>query len=266
VATYCQTVTGKIIDLDSKSPIEYVNIGVVGKNRGTVSDKNGSFSLELPETLNLDTLRISTVGYQPASFKVEDLKRASNESTGGVIVELIKNIHVLSEVVVAPSLEIEEKEVGNKGKLGRVSLESLKDTSLGSEIGTVIKVRKKKTFIKDVNIVIKSSTYQDSILFRVNVYAMENNVPGENILREPIFVSVKMKKGTLTIDLSEYNISVDGDFLITLEWIQEMGARSIDFGAGLSGTSFVRTASQGEWDKFPMGIAFGIFVTLLYLK
>ena len=44
-----QSLTGKIIDTDTQKGLAYVNIGVVGKNIGTVSAPDGSFRLKLPK-------------------------------------------------------------------------------------------------------------------------------------------------------------------------------------------------------------------------
>jgi hypothetical protein len=40
---------GSIIDAQTNSPIEFVNIGVFHKNKGTVSNQNGKFSMKLPK-------------------------------------------------------------------------------------------------------------------------------------------------------------------------------------------------------------------------
>ena len=122
---HSQSVNGKIIDADSKNPLQYVNIGVVGRNIGTVCDKNGSFTLELPDYFDKDTLRISIIGFHPISYNVEDFKRIFQESTGGLIIGLTKKTLVLPEVFVT-SREFTEKESGSKGKLGRIDFESQK--------------------------------------------------------------------------------------------------------------------------------------------
>src|SRR5688572_21359486 len=148
---YSQSVTGKIIDADSKNPLQYVNIGVVGGNKGTVCDKNGQFALELPKYFDKDTLRISIIGFHPISYKVADFKRIFQESTGGLIIELTKKTLVLSEVFVAPR-GFTEKESGSKGKMGRIDFESTRDTTVGFEIGTVIKVKRANAFIQNIHV------------------------------------------------------------------------------------------------------------------
>ena len=95
---------------------------------------------------------------------------------------------------------------------------------------------------------------------------MNGEIPGENILSEPIYVTTKIKKGILTVSLEKYNIYVDNDFLASLEWIEQMGEKIIGFGWGFKGKSFTRVTSEGEWELFPLGIGFGIFATIVYVK
>ena len=181
----------------------------------------------------------------------------------GLIIELMKKSIVLKEVIVSP-YEFEEKTLGSKGKFGVVSFESNKDTVLGGEVGTVMKVKKVPALIRDVNIVFKGSIYGDSIHFRLNIYSMNNELPGENILVEPIYIVPNIKSGILTVNLEKYNIYVENDFLVALEWL-EFGENKLYLGIGLKGKSFMREASQGDWDRFPLG-SIGIFATILSVK
>jgi len=261
---YSQLVTGKIVDADTKNPIGYVNIGVVGGYKVTVCDNDGSFSLNLSQQNDFDTLRISIIGYYPISFTVGDFKKIFQQNLGGLVIELAKKAIVLKEVIVSP-IEFKEKTEGSKGKLGVVAFETNPDTSLGSEVGTVIKVKKAPALIRDVNFVFKGTTYDDSILFRINIYSMNNEHPGETILSEPIYVVTNITKGILTVNLEKYNMYVENDFMVALEWLQELGEKELRFGTGLKGKSFMRVTSQGDWDRFPLG-SIGIFATILNVK
>ena len=261
---YSQLVTGKIVDADTKNPIGYVNIGVVGGYKVTVCDNDGSFSLNLSQQNDFDTLRISIIGYYPISFTVGDFKKIFQQNLGGLVIELAKKAIVLKEVIVSP-IEFKEKTEGSKGKLGVVAFETNPDTSLGSEVGTVIKVKKAPALIRDVNFVFKGTTYDDSILFRINIYSMNNEHPGETILSQPICFVTNITKGILTVNLEKYNMYVENDFMVALEWLQELGEKELRFGTGLKGKSFMRVTSQGDWDRFPLG-SIGIFATILNVK
>jgi len=54
-------ITGKIFDAKTSDPLPYVNIGVKDQTRGTFSDSNGAYRLELPG--GTYTLFFSSVGY-----------------------------------------------------------------------------------------------------------------------------------------------------------------------------------------------------------
>src|SRR6476646_7698139 len=69
-----QTIKGKVSDSDLH-PLAYVNIGIVGKNIGTVSDEQGNFSFTLPEQCDEDHLRFSMIGFQSREFTVLNFKK-----------------------------------------------------------------------------------------------------------------------------------------------------------------------------------------------
>ena len=64
-----QALKGSIKDTAGE-PLPYVNVGVVGKNIGTVTSEKGTFSLYIPEANNQDIIRLSMVGYEDLMFKV----------------------------------------------------------------------------------------------------------------------------------------------------------------------------------------------------
>ncbi len=70
-----QSLQSTILDFNTREPIPFVNIGILGKNIGTVSDANGQFTLDIPqaEMVPSDTLRFSSIGYQSLDFLVKDL-------------------------------------------------------------------------------------------------------------------------------------------------------------------------------------------------
>ena len=95
---------------------------------------------------------------------------------------------------------------------------------------------------------------------------MNNGFPNENILQEPINITTKIKDETLTINLEKYNIYIDDDVLISLEWLTEPGGKTIEFGSGFKSESFMRHTCESEWKKIPLGVGIGIFATVIYTK
>ncbi len=91
-----QTVTGNIINKSTRFPVAYVNIGVLGKNLGTVGNDQGKFTLNINSTYAKDTLLFSCIGYAPVSIKISDLL------SGNQLVEMQETQYELDEVVVKP--------------------------------------------------------------------------------------------------------------------------------------------------------------------
>ncbi len=260
-----QKITGKIIDTESKIPINYVHIGIIRKNKGTVSDKYGLFTLKLTPEYDKDTLRISALGYQNVSFAVIDIKRVSKVSKGELIIELTKRKSIQTKIAITPRT-FEKAVIGNKGKFKPMTVRFRSGYQKNKEVGTIMKIKSAPAVIQDVNFIINSNNYTNNIPIRINIYAVRNELPLEKIFSEPVFSSKKVSKGIFTVNLEKYNIYVEDDFLVALEWIEESGGKSIGFGAGMfNQDSFHRTAGQKEWEKIILR-GLGFYTTVLYLK
>jgi hypothetical protein len=88
-----QTVTGTIINDNTKFPIANVNIININKVRGTTTDDKGNF--ELAVSVN-DTLHITSLGFQSLRIKVTN-DWIKNKSTK---IQLTEKAYALEEVVV----------------------------------------------------------------------------------------------------------------------------------------------------------------------
>jgi len=88
-----QTVTGTIINDNTKFPIANVNIININKVRGTTTDDKGNF--ELVVSVN-DTLHITSLGFQSLRIKVTN-DWIKNKSTK---IQLTEKAYALEEVVV----------------------------------------------------------------------------------------------------------------------------------------------------------------------
>ena len=62
---------------------------------------------------------------------------------------------------------------------------------------------------------------------------------------------------------SKYNLWVENDFLVTLEWIEDYGKNKLYFCPGLmENNCMYRKTSQDEWHRArPIGIGFNSTVT-----
>ncbi|KAA3439356.1 carboxypeptidase-like regulatory domain-containing protein [Rufibacter hautae] len=256
-----QRIQGKIVDAQSR-PLEYVNIGVVGQNVGTVSTSEGQFALSLPEALDQETLQISALGYATQSWKVGDFKQKYGQQSATI--SLREQAVALKEVVVKPRKYV-TKVVGNTTN-SKSTTAGFKSNRLGTEIGTVLDV-KKPSFLEKVTFNIASNAY-DTLFLRINVYRMGPNGPEENVLREPIYLNVAQKDlgDGIMLDLRDRNIYLDADVLLSLELVRNLGGGGLWFSAGLfNKPSYTRETSQGAWEKMTLG-GVGFNATISYAK
>ena len=133
-----------------------------------------------------------------------------------------------------------------------------KDNQLGHELGIMMKV-KKTAFIQKVNLNFNQCTY-DSILYRLNIYKVNGKMDFENILTKPIYIRLPKSKlnETVTIDLTSYNLMVQGNFLVALEHIKDMGPGILHFSCSLTQKTYYRKTSQGTWDTAPIGVSISV--------
>jgi hypothetical protein len=257
---------GLIMEEGSNIPLMYVNIGILNKPIGTVSDTLGNYNLTINQENLTDTLQISSVGFATKKIAVNTLVQASNKT-----IRLTKKITVLQEVVVSNKKGISET-VGREsdGKFIQVSLhnKTTVDETIGSELGIKVKVKKGGATLKDFNWYMSANNF-NSIKFRVNIYALKNNMPDTLISNKEVFITVEnFKTGWTKIDLTPYNIAVNNDFVITMQWIEskmdkkENPVTIIPVGLSFSKNCYARIASQDKWKR--VGFKPSCFVTLLY--
>lgn len=246
-----QTYSGKVLESTTKIPIEFVNIGVVGKNVGTTSDMQGNYTINIDLLFDNDSILFSCIGYLPYIVKVADYRK-----TGNWDIQLKRRTYELDEVVINPK-RFKKQILGVKSK-SKMMQAGFEDNKLGYEYGLIMKV-KKTAFLEKVDINIATCTY-DSIFYRLNIYRIIGKMKFENVLNKPIYISLPKEKvtETISIDLKPKNIVVDGDFLITLEHVKNLGKGRLYFCAGLSKKTYFRKTSQGEWEKVPIGIGISV--------
>jgi hypothetical protein len=93
IVEFTQTVSGSVINDNTKFPISNVNIININKVRGTSTDEKGNFDLAV--TVN-DTLHITCLGYQSLRIKVTN-DWIKNKSTK---IQLTEKAYALEEVVI----------------------------------------------------------------------------------------------------------------------------------------------------------------------
>ncbi|UCH14670.1 MAG: carboxypeptidase-like regulatory domain-containing protein [Bacteroidales bacterium] len=87
-------IRGKIIDDNSREPVEYANISIVGKSIGTVSNSDGEFILKITPAFIYDTLGISYIGYKIYKQPLANLLAGNN------IIYLVPDYIPIQEVII----------------------------------------------------------------------------------------------------------------------------------------------------------------------
>jgi len=253
-------IRGRIIDSVNR-PIAYANIGVSGKDIGTVSDVSGNFELKIPKEYLSEKLEVSSIGYKSKIYLVKELINAALAQV--IEIKLQIQYQALNDVVVVPK-SMRTKILGNTTRSKFMS-GGFSSNDLGGEAGTRIKI-KKEVYLQKVDFNI-SYNKLDSIKLRLNIYAMHDSGPGENILPENVIVHLANKQtGNVEIDLSRYKIRVQNDILVAFEFIEGQGGikSGVFVSASLLGApTYYRTTSQAKWKEYK-GVSIGINVTVKY--
>lgn len=254
-------ISGTVIDKKNHEPLRYANIGILNKETGTVTDIDGTFTLHLKEGFANDTIRISSIGYRQFEILVNDLLLKKQP----ISINLEEQINELDEVVVTAKA-FRKKTLGNKTESKFMSTGFSYD-QLGAEMGIKINIRKKPTFVDALNFNISYNRLSAKSIFRVNFYSVKNNKPQENILKENILVSIEPKQvGKITVNLKPYNIVLNQDVIVALEWVDTDGenikGEAIFFSIGmLNNGTLYKKSSQAKFKKHgSMGVGFNIDV------
>ncbi|MDC3259376.1 carboxypeptidase-like regulatory domain-containing protein [Flavobacteriaceae bacterium] len=238
-------VIGQVIDAATKEPLPYVNIGLLNKNIGTVSDDTGYFELEAnTEQNSRDTLRFSMIGFETKSYTLNDFIN-QNE----IEVYLTEKSTALDEVILSSKRKnYQTKILGNK-TTSKALYAAFTSNKLGNEMGFIVRARKHPMILKKFNISLVENDY-GPIKFRLNLYDVLNGLPNKTLLKDNIFIETEESSGIVSLDLTPYEIILDQDFFIAIEWIEDLGPGKLYFSGGFFGAPlFAREVSQGTWEK-----------------
>lgn len=93
------TISGKVIDKETREPLPFASIGIQGKSVGTISNLQGEFDFHLPSGYRNEILKISMLGYKNFEAPIWSL-----QPNGVILFELEKSTTVLNEVIIRDSL------------------------------------------------------------------------------------------------------------------------------------------------------------------
>lgn len=213
-------ITGKVLNQSNKKPIAYANIGIVKTGIGTISNEDGSFSLQVPSPNVNDTLLFSAIGFGKRNVLVQHLVEPD-------ITIYLKELSIqLNEVIITSSKEKNKFfELGNRKVSGGV-LET-DTTYAGSSMALLIEnnnpVRKDFSFpvyLQKVRVRIYRNNLP-SFKLRIRLYSVDSltRTPGTDLLNQSLVVESTMKNGWLEFDLSPLKYLVTKPFFVAIERI-----------------------------------------------
>ncbi len=268
----------QLLDKTDKQPVTYANIGILGTETGTNSDDNGNFSLTIEKDQQNRLISISLIGYETYKITVAEFENQLKANSNKLYLQ--KQVNQLAEVVVRPSKytfarlgndvrcdTMEENSLPFPFLFKRKKKGGLTDTL--TEIGTLMKVSHKKTFIDSIQINIGYCTYEN-ILYRLNIYE-EQDGTFKNILTEPIYIKLnKAQVGRgIKMNLTDKNLVVNNNFIVSIEKVKDLGAGEMSICGKLFGAAmYVRISShQDNFIKLPMiGMGLNAYVTFSELE
>ena len=238
---------GILLDSATNNPIEFANIGVVGKGFGTVTNEQGEFNFAVPDSAADAPVKISMIGYKSKSLSIENLNRQNK-------ILLSPSVTTLNEVSVSAK-KTKVKILGHDTKTTHITAGFVKNT-LGAELAVRLNIKNPKTQLRKFYLNIARNSIEKPI-FRFNIYNKdEKGFPKDNILTQNVIIELKEKTGMIELDLTPYNLYVDDDVFISIEWIKDLGdVKGLYFSAKLVGsTTYFRQASQDDWHKIAVGV------------
>lgn len=219
-SSFAQSITGKVTNAETGAPVPFVNIGIQKLGMGTVSNTEGNYTLKYKAGAH--EVIFSSIGYEVKTIPLQKLIE-------NPFILLVPKTVVLNEVIVNADkygrdvilgykLDNKGHSIGFSGRL------------LGTEIGAHIKV-KKETALQSAHFTV-NFTGPDSLLFRLNIYDFKDGNVGDKILKENVIINAPQRRGTFDIDLTPYQLIVNDDVLLSLEWVED------DNGLGNEGLMF----------------------------
>ena len=246
-----QVVTGSISSSTTQQAVPFANVGLPHRNLGTVSDEQGRYQLSYNPAYAADTVRISSIGFQPRLIPFAALFSQPS-------LTLIPQEVALKEVsVAAASIYQHTSTVGLATPAPRTDFHMMAN-ALGTEIGALIHLPKHPALVQSLHVaVVKNEA--GPLTFRLNLYRLDaqGQPTTEKLLQRDVLLTAKPEAGVLTVDLSADHLVLDEDFLLGLEWVKGADTSSVDltkqirFGGALhyGGRLYIRLASQAAWVK-----------------
>ncbi|MEG2164620.1 MAG: carboxypeptidase-like regulatory domain-containing protein [Bacteroidales bacterium] len=236
------------------NPISYVNVGIIDKGVGTVSNEIGLFTISIPDRFYHNKLTVSHVSYKTFDTEISEIKKEYMDIT-------LENKYIsIPDIVVYPQ---KGRWVKNKGI--RIPGGSAEIDSLGEEISIFVHVKSTAT-IEKTNLSILSCSY-DSVKIRTNLYKLDNELKATQINASSVYQTLHKsdKKQHLTFLFDNIQTIEKGDYCIAFEVVEFYGCGELLFPL-YSSKCLYRKVSLDRFEKFPFSFGAAAYIRYLYGK
>jgi len=206
---------GKVFDANTKEPIPYVNLSFLNTLKGTSTDEEGHFYIDISENLLKNQLHISSLGYKDTIIVAKQLFDSKKFN-------MIEESYELDEVVVSDTL-------GNSDVLNPIGSYKLTSGFSSSSTPWVLALyfpnigAEKKSVEKITVFLQKNQAFKrPSAKFRVRIYDVhpESKEPNRDLLRKSLVLESESQKNYVSLDISTLNIKIpESGIYIGLEWL-----------------------------------------------
>ncbi|MDP5229976.1 MAG: carboxypeptidase-like regulatory domain-containing protein [Cellulophaga sp.] len=205
---------GVVYDAKSKETIPFVNLSFLNTLKGTSSDEEGHFFMDLPSNFLEKEIHISSLGYKDTIVVANEIFKAKR-------FEMIPESFELNEVVVTETL-------GNSDVLNPISSYSLTSGFSSSSTPWVLalyfpNIGQQKKYLDKVTVFFQNNKAfkRETSKYRLRFYAVDplTKKPTTDLVYKSIVLETEVEKDFVSLDVSNLNIKMPQDGLyIGLEW------------------------------------------------
>lgn len=208
-------IEGYVLDDKNQAPIPYANISFLKTLKGTSSNDDGYFYVDVPEAFLERDVHISALGYKDTIVAVKSI--SANKK-----ILLKEDAFELEEVVVSHDL-------GDSQVLNPISSYSIKSGFSSAETPWVLalyfpNIGSAKKYLDKIIVYVQqdSKFKRTSSKFRLRVYDVDEKTrkPNHDLIRKNIILETSKDEDFVSIDLSSLGIKIpDEGVYVGLEWL-----------------------------------------------
>ena len=228
-----KTISGKITDSDTGLGLEFASVALKGRPVGTYTDSTGYFSLLIPQGYPVDSIFISSIGYEHTAVSYSIISEKPLD------ISLKPTIYALREVTITTKKRVKKIGATKKSSTqlapiykGRL-LAVLFETGVNQAMISSISFNIANICNKDAKVRVRILNCDTSLLVPMGVHRETFEplmlstlpMPTTDMTDEQVIVS-NLKKGWNTIDFTGYKVSISsGKFYVALEPVECIGCK-----------------------------------------